>query len=407
MVPVTINRVILSEALKALATHADRLNEGEALQIAFHAYLLRAKESTSKLESLADSLETEISGGGRSIQSVAALGFILTNLPSLTEAHKRSFEQGVEWLLGRESGSQGGRAALLQPIAQLGVMVGLLTTQNKGLFTRFSEWTESLIRLVNATSAPHSSWRDDLLRLVAERFRAGLENVIPVSIKDASSATFVAMGLASSDDVEFGSFSSSLLERIKLLQYSEPEEALLDLIAYKYLAKSELAVDLRNPSVTDVSTILDRLPAALRRWTWEDEKKTRNSTPQKWAIEHEYHFQNLLYTVLLPVFQEIKDEEWLASVGQKKPRADLVLPSLRLVLEVKYWRTNQNPQEIISQVAEDASLYLKKDSPYLHLLPIIWDQGRRTEEHHLLKSGLSDLNGVITPVVIAQPASMG
>ena len=152
--------------------------------------------------------------------------------------------------------------------------------------------------------------------------------------------------------------------------------------------------------------LLRRLPAGLRRWTWDDQKKTPNSTSQKWAVENEYHFQNLLCAVLAPVFADLRDEEWLASVGQKKPRADLVIPSLHLVIEVKYWRKKSSPQELISQIGEDVSLYLKLGSPYHKVLPVVWDQERRTEQYDLLIAGLSEIRDVVSPVLIAQPAFM-
>ena len=60
----------------------------------------------------------------------------------------------------------------------------------------------------------------------------------------------------------------------------------------------------------------------------------------------------------------------------------------------------------ISQIAEDVSLYLKVGSPYRKVLPIIWDQARRTEQYDLLISGLSQIRDVVSPVIIAQPAYM-
>ncbi len=159
-------------------------------------------------------------------------------------------------------------------------------------------------------------------------------------------------------------FASRLLSRIKSVVYDDPEQAALDLAAFQYLAQGAAQIDLRAPSLDDVGLLLRRLPSGLRRWTWDDQKKTPNSTAQKWAVENEYHFQNLLCVVLAPVVPDLRDEEWLASVGQKKPRADLVIPSLHLVIEVKYWRTKSSPQDLISQIGEDVSLYLKRGSPY-------------------------------------------
>ena len=83
-----------------------------------------------------------------------------------------------------------------------------------------------------------------------------------------------------------------------------------------------------------------------------------------------------------------------------------MLPSLHLVIEVKFWREKSSPQDIISQIAEDVSLYLKVGSPYRKVLPIVWDQARRTEQYDLLISGLSQIRDVVSPVIIAQPAYM-
>ncbi|MFN9091726.1 MAG: hypothetical protein ACK5V0_09565 [Alphaproteobacteria bacterium] len=200
-------------------------------------------------------------------------------------------------------------------------------------------------------------------------------------------------------------FVMRLLGRIQSVLYTEPEAAVLDLAAFRFLAHTA-HLDLRAPSLDDVTLLLRRIPSGLRRWTWEAQKRTPTSTAQKWAVENEYHFQNLLCALLTPVFPDLRDEEWLGSVGQKRPRADLVLPSLHLVIEVKFWRENSSPQDLISQIAEDVSLYLKVGSPYRKVLPIIWDQARRTEQYDLLISGLSQIRDVVTPVIIAQPAYM-
>ena len=75
-------------------------------------------------------------------------------------------------------------------------------------------------------------------------------------------------------------------------------------------------------------------------------------------------------------------------------------------MEVKFWRANTSPQELISQIAEDVGLYLKKESPYRHVLPVIWDQGCRTEQHDYLIGGLAEIRDVVTPVIVPQPAFM-
>ena len=116
--------------------------------------------------------------------------------------------------------------------------------------------------------------------------------------------------------------------------------------------------------------------------------------------------QNLLYFLLAAVFADIIEEEYTGSVGQKKPRVDLVITSLKLVIEIKFWYGKDKPQRIIEEIAEDTSLYLAQGSPHEQIIAFIWDDSRRTEEHHLLKSGLKNLKGIFDVVIVSRPARM-
>ncbi|MEG4967487.1 hypothetical protein QUB11_12755 [Microcoleus sp. B6-A1] len=158
-------------------------------------------------------------------------------------------------------------------------------------------------------------------------------------------------------------------------------------------------------SLEDVSKLLKRVPAGLRRWTWEEKSRTQGGTPRQWYIENEYHVQNLLYFLLAAVFADIREEQYTRSVGQKKPRVDLEIPSLKLVIEIKFWYRKDNPQKIIGEMAEDKSLYLAEGSPHEEMIAFIWDDSRRTEEHDLLKSGIKTL-GIFDVVIVSRPGRM-
>ncbi|MEG4353155.1 hypothetical protein QUA70_25105 [Microcoleus sp. LAD1_D5] len=159
-------------------------------------------------------------------------------------------------------------------------------------------------------------------------------------------------------------------------------------------------------SLEDVSKLLKRVPAGLRRWTWEEKPRTKGGTPRQWYIENEYHVQNLLYFLLAAVFADIREEEYTRSVGQKKPRVDLEIPSLKLVIEIKFWYRNDKPQKIIGEIAEDTSLYLAQGSPHEQMIAFIWDDSCRTEEHDLLDSGLKNLKGIFDVVIVSRPGRM-
>jgi hypothetical protein len=159
-------------------------------------------------------------------------------------------------------------------------------------------------------------------------------------------------------------------------------------------------------SLEDVSKLLKRVPAGLRRWTWEEKSRTQGGKPRQWCIENEYHVQNLLYFLLAAVFADIREEEYTRSVGQKKPRVDLVIPSLKLVIEIKFWYRKDKPQRIIGEIAEDTSLYLAEGSLHEQIIAFIWDDSRRTEEHDLLHSGLKTLPGIFDVVIVSRPGCM-
>ncbi|MEG4809456.1 hypothetical protein QUA79_18425 [Microcoleus sp. F8-D1] len=159
-------------------------------------------------------------------------------------------------------------------------------------------------------------------------------------------------------------------------------------------------------SLEDVSKLLKQVEAGLRRWTWEGKSRKQGGQPRQWCIENEYHVQNLLYFLLAAVFADIIEEEYTGAVGQKKPRVDLVIPSLKLVIEIKFWYRKDKPQRIIGEIAEDTSLYLAEGSLHEQIIAFIWDDSCRREEHHLLKSGIKKMKGIFDVVIVSRPGRM-
>lgn len=158
----------------------------------------------------------------------------------------------------------------------------------------------------------------------------------------------------------------------------------------------------------DIINFLEKIPAGLKRWTWESQPRTRNSRAVKWIVENEYHVQNLLYIMLGAIFPDVSDEIHTEPVGQKNPRIDLYLPSIDTVIEVKYKKDNKKSfQDLISEVAEDDSLY-RSDPKFKksRLIVFLWDHTRATEEHAKFKQGVTKLNGIDACVVICSPSSM-
>ena len=58
---------------------------------------------------------------------------------------------------------------------------------------------------------------------------------------------------------------------------------------------------------------------------------------------------------------------------------------------------------MIEEIAADSSIYFVAGSSYTVLIPFIWDNARRTEEHESLIGGLKQLPHVADAVVVARP----
>ncbi|QQR75625.1 MAG: hypothetical protein IPJ17_08660 [Holophagales bacterium] len=158
----------------------------------------------------------------------------------------------------------------------------------------------------------------------------------------------------------------------------------------------------------DLLRFLHHVPAGLKRWTWEGAGRTKGAEPVRWRVENEYHVQNLLYVLLAPVFEDIADEVYLQPVGQKTPRVDLYLPSLRSILEVKFRKDSKRSfQSLISEIAEDASLY-RADARYKNgqIICFLWDCTRATQEYAKFKEGVLKLEGLSGCVVVSAPSTM-
>ncbi len=191
----------------------------------------------------------------------------------------------------------------------------------------------------------------------------------------------------------------------------EASTPLLGLMLYVFdQVNEEVAiVPPRGWTLDDLLGFLEHIPVGLKRWTWEENRRTRDAQPVRWPVENEYHVQNLLYVLLGPIFNDISDEVYLQPVGQKNPRIDLYLPALHTIIEVKYRKNGKKSfQELIGEIAEDASLY-RADAKYkdARIICFLWDCTRATQEHVKFKEGILKIDGINGCVVVSAPSTMG
>jgi hypothetical protein len=344
-----------------------------------------------------DPVSWEVPDGLPSYGDVAAAGMVFAARGD--GAARSSFEAGIAWLQERRFFVPGQPASLeADPLALVGIACGI---DALNAATGVRGWFLGLVE--KALARETDSRRAELLRLalVVAQTRAGHHEGVALSaVVQAALSRRLSLPLLPDACREA---RSAILSPIPL----EPEWAVLHAAALEALFALEAAIDIGHVTVGQVADLLRRVPAALKRWPWEDKPKTQGKTvtAQRWDIQHEYHVQSLLWAVLRPVFPALEDEENLPSLGHKHPRADLLVPGLRLVIEVKYLReASQSARaKIIEEVAADAGLYLTDDSAYDRIVAFIWDATASTNHHDELIAGIRSIKGIADAVVVSRP----
>lgn len=265
------------------------------------------------------------------------------------------------------------------------------------------QWLEDFITKALNT-LPSDTWEGSLISAARIVLDPAQESVLLPKLKGEVAAALCERRLIGSY-VGRGEAASEAITRMDGVEEGPARAAVL-LVAFDRLLKDNIPARLANIEIRDVCRIVQGLPRTMKRWVWDETKKTPRSVPGRWDIENEYHLQSLLWAIFAPIFDDLDDEEYLKSIGQLKPRCDLAIPSLNLIIEAKFIRPGTSFAKIIGEIAEDVTIYLRSDTPWRHLIAVVWDDGARTEEHHEFLNGLRNIDGIVDAVVIPRPAKM-
>lgn len=407
MVPIASSEELLFSDAKAwLVRELNKLPGTGNLDEAFAAWLLQEGEITFQLESIACTVAKH-TGGQRSYRDVAILGFAAAS-DGLDKAHWKSLREGLVWISGREPFLDGQLMGFCtDAIGLLGITLGARAVGDDSVEAKVSEWLNGFIG--ESFESRLSDWKRCLLCTVYWLGCSGFHFPLP----DSSHLADVRVALRSRGILDYDKTSEEQ-DRIDTLLLLKQEagnnipvaRAALRLAAFESIQRTAPAISLVRPSVEDVSRILSRVPAAFRRWTWESKARTRGGESRKWFIDNEYHVQNYLYSLLVPIFSDLKEEDYTPSVGQMHPRADIGIPSLGLIIEVKFMRSSDNPQKMIEQIAADSSLYLVDGSSYHQILAFIWDDSCRSQEYDHMRNGLRQLRGIVDSIIMSRPGNL-
>lgn len=344
-----------------------------------------------------------VRGAARSARSAAVLGFACA-LPDLHTDYSEAFKEQLEWLMGRPNYAVGGEPSgvVADPVNLFGVVLGGKSVLRGETLQKFDKWAAQVASDA-LKSIGDSGWQSDLVRVVEARISG-----TPITSLSSGAWFRAAFSPNGWTSIEDNHAERVLIEATDIsVSTSDGFEAAMKLKGLEWALGRAMDFNLEAMSVRDVGLVLNNVSSVFQRWTWElaPRGSAARSTERKWHIDNEYHVQSLLYVVLKPILPALKEEEYLPSTGNYQPRADLCLLPLSLVIEVKYWRKGIKGNKMIEEIAADVTLYLKDESPYRHIVAVIWDDASRTQEHDEMIRGLKGLNGMSNVVILSRPSN--
>lgn len=342
-------------------------------------------------------------------KDVAKLAFLFEIFPDVYIDYTDKLSDGLLRLAGRSTTFLDGEPAPLRndAVALLGIALGAKRIGGQ-VKLQILRWLVDLVKPLNV-SLP--DWKKLFLlvalgvsgEVIDNREFYSLHKVSDIRLAlEAKGIDF--LGNVDLDSAYQDAVSQSITDEPDFVKVASRASAI------HYLTHRLPAISLSKPSLEQLQTILENIPLAFKRWPWEDKPKTSTGTAQKWDLQNEYHIQSLIYFLLSPIFPDIEHEFYFEPVGQKNPRADIGLPSMNLIIEIKFLRKNQSFGKMIEEVAADASLYFKKDSvfskKYSKMLVFLWDNSARNQEHHEFIKGVLQLQNIGGCVVVSRPGNM-
>ncbi|WP_374496356.1 hypothetical protein [Zoogloea sp.] len=337
-----------------------------------------------------------------SLPSVAALGFTIAHQPGLR--YGASLEEGLQRAIARDPSIAGHGAALHDPAVLIGLILAarMLRTDSPP----YLAWCAQVVRgLANAASVR----MDPLLAYAAQL--AGVSVGRPHFDVEAPLGYCAAVDWWC-DQAEAQPFLN--VEQRQSLRAALVERGLAEATGHRSAHQAALLWRALRAAIADgggsllqststVARILGQFESCLRRWRWDSRDL---KVPVRWLIRSEREVQDILWVILRGAFPDLEDEDTLPKFGHSTYRADLGIPSLGLLIEVKYARSAGEFKEIEKQVLEDIVPYLRSPERYRQVLVFIYDDSCSVQEHETTRQALVTVHGVAGVLIASRPSHL-
>ncbi|MFI7492075.1 hypothetical protein ACIBXA_27235 [Micromonospora echinaurantiaca] len=234
------------------------------------------------------------------------------------------------------------------------------------------------------------------------RFKAGIRDIDdPVDLAGLHWLATSAKSLTVKDPDDLRLLQGKVLTAIALGQPGH-------ISAFRAALMLEAATQIVTASVDElilsrnhVGVLLSRFEDAMRQWRHDGDDL---DNPIRWPITSEREVQNIIWIMLRPVFDDLVDEETLRKRGHSTYRADFGVPSLGLLIEVKYARKAADFKTFEKEIYEDYIAYLSGNGPYRKMAVFIYDESVSVQEHGTTRNALLDLPDITDVIIACRPS---
>jgi hypothetical protein len=154
----------------------------------------------------------------------------------------------------------------------------------------------------------------------------------------------------------------------------------------------------QRPTMDRLLHVINALPEVANQLT--KRRKDNNLPRPTLEITDEYDVQDLLHSLLLIDFSDVRSEEWTPSFAGATKRTDFLLHDEEIVIEVKKTRSGLTQRVVSDELTIDIAAY-QTHPRAKHLVCVVWDRERILKNPTALKKDLEmSSKGFATVIVL-------
>ncbi|MGH8728999.1 MAG: hypothetical protein ACREV9_12795 [Burkholderiales bacterium] len=335
--------------------------------------------------------------------NVASLAYTMAHTGN--RALLQALEAGLKRAAARDPKVAGHGAALHDPAVFIGLCLGAKVLADRS--TQYLTWCAAMTRQL--AQGPRGSRSDPMVAYASSLCTANtvtphLDLQAPLVQRAALDWWYRQPKHHSKGSIELlTALRTSVVEHVlsEQVEHLPAHHAALLWRCLRAAVSQTTAAVLQTPAT--IVHALRQFETSMKRWRWDSEQL---QCPVQWRIRSEREVQDILWLMLRPICEDIEDEDTLPKFGHSSYRADFGIPSLGLLIEVKYARSATEFKAIEKQVLEDLVPYLKTPDRYREVVIFIYDASSSVQQHDTTARALRSVPGITDVIIVCRPSQL-